>query len=266
MSEIGNLFDGGFISDEDESLKAKSVTNFGLNTGAVITKFEHNPNAGKDGSPTDALDIEITLGTKRFMTRFFEINKVFSKGKNSVEITDTTSEEYIAGYNEAAKAQKGIITHYLKVFYTEAEIGKAFANASLKSFADYYKFVAEAVQLGMKRKGPEVDIFLQYQWQIKSGQDITYLELPKNMKDGSFICKPIACEGKWNEVRNADGLSYVDDKGNLHRFKRDASFLTSAKGFQQSTKTKTSTEGVNAMAGNTADGSTPPPAKGTGGW
>ena len=222
----------GFQSDEDKSLKAGTQGGtFGLNTGAKLVKFEFNPNGGKDNSEANCLDIEIHIGEKKFMQRHYEITKVYSK--KGGEITDTTSKEYIEAYNEVAKHQKGLITHYLKIFFTEEEIKSSFANATIKNFADYYKFVADAIKIGVQRKGAEIDIFLQYQWNINSGQSRTFLELPKNMKDGAFVCKPIPVTGKWSEVKDADGLHYIDEAGNKHRFTRTVNYLQSNKAIQQ---------------------------------
>lgn len=263
MSLEQEIFAGSFQSDEDESLKSKggNFGVFGLNTGAKITKFEYNAKAGKDGADGDALDIEVTVGeNKKMMQRLFAVSKVFAK--DSTEITDTASEAYIKGFNEQVKHQRAVITHYLKIFYTEEEIAKAFASATIKGFVDFYKFVTEAIKIGIQRKGPEVDVFLQYQWNISKGQDKTYLELPKNMKDGAFICKPIPAKGEWKEVRDADGLHYEDEAGAIHRFKKDKNFLDSNKGKQQTTGTSSSAGGAAMNSG------TPTPAAGgiTGGW
>ena len=220
-----------FQSDEDKNLKGGTPGGkFGLNTGAKLVKFEYNANCGKDGAAGNGLDIEVTVGDKRFMQRNFEISKVFGKDG---EITDTTSEAYTKGYNQVAGQLKGIITHYLKVFYTEEEIKAAFSKVTIKSFVDYFKFVAEAVKIGMERKGNDIDIFLQYQWNITSGQSRTFLELPKNMKDGAFVCAPIVAKGTWTEVRDKEGLHYEDEAGTKHRFTRDSNYLDSNKAKQQ---------------------------------
>lgn len=235
MSLEQELFND-FQSDEDKTLKAGTPGGkFGLNTGAKLVKFEFNPNGGKDGAAANCVDIEVNLGDKRFLQRNYEITKVYSK--KGGELTDTSSDEYINAYKEAVKHLKGLFTHYLRIFFTEEEIKAAMSKATIKSNVDYFKFVADAIKIGIERKGPEVDVFLQYQWNIGSGQDRTFLELPKNLKDGSFICKPIPVTGKWNEVKDKDGLKYVDDAGNEHRFKRDVNYLSSNKANVQTSGT-----------------------------
>lgn len=242
MSLVQDLFGGSIMSDEDTSLKGSSGNygKFGLNK-AKLVKVEFNPNAGKDGAPTNALDIEVNIGEKRFLQRQFEVSKIF--GKDGTEITDKDSEEYIKGFTAAVKQQQGLLTHYLKIFYTEEKIKQVFSSVTIKTFEDYFKFVAEAIAMGIKEKGNDVDVFLQYQWNITSGQDKTYLELPKNMKDGYFICKATTPKGgEWKEVRDTKGLHYEDAEGNIHKFVKDNNFLASKKGIQQ-----TSGEAPNSM-------------------
>lgn len=249
MSLENELFKD-FQSDEDSTLKGGSMGGkFGLNTGAELVKFEFNPNGGKDNSPANCLDIQVNIGEKKFMQRFYEITKVYGKDG---EITDKESEAYKKAFNDAGKQLRGVITHYMKIFHTEEEIKAALAKTSINNFVDYFKFATEAVKNGIQKKGPEVDVFLQWQWQISSGQDKTYLELPKNMKDGSFICKPIATSSSWKEVRDAKkGLSYVDESGAEHRFKRDANYLTSNKAIQQKEGSSSQDMGGSASAGTT---------------
>ena len=79
MSLVQDLFGGSIMSDEDTSLKGSSGNygKFGLNK-AKLVKVEFNPNAGKDGAPTNALDIEVNIGEKRFLQRQFEVSKIFA--------------------------------------------------------------------------------------------------------------------------------------------------------------------------------------------
>ena len=230
MSLEQDLFQD-FLSDEDKSLKgAGGNLKFGLNSG-IITKFEFNPNSGKDASELNALEIAIKIGDREVRQKIFETLKVF--GKNG-EITDTESDEYKKAYTTDVAQKRGLITHYLKVFYTEEELKVGMRTANVNSFVTLFKFAQKAIEAGIKSKGAEVDVFLQYQWNKSEGNAMTYLELPKNMKDGAFICKPIKPDGGiWKEVRDAKGLHYEDGKGNIHRFTREKSYLETPKAIQQ---------------------------------
>ena len=80
----------GYQNSEDLA-PGKQDGRFGLNTGAFVTKFEYNPNAGSDGAAGDAIDFTVQIGEREYRHRFFPITKVFGKDG---EITDTKSEEY----------------------------------------------------------------------------------------------------------------------------------------------------------------------------
>ena len=85
-----------------------------------------------------------------------------------------------------------------------------------------------------------MDVFLQYQWQIAEGQNKTYLEIPKNLKDGKFLCP--AMPGTFEEVRDATGLYYINRKDNTyHLFTRSSSYLSSNKAIRQTIEEETKT-------------------------
>ena len=239
----------GFQSDEDASLKAKSGFGlFGLNTG-VIQKFEYTPaikdETGKELS--EQIAIEIKSGESIYKQWWMPVNKVF--GKDGGEINEGHS-DYTKNYNEQMKHFKSVMTHYLKIFISEDNLKAAFA-APLNSFGDFAKLVCTLMAPAVAGAKP-VDVFLQYQWKIKEGNTMTFLELPKNLKDGSFITAHMAPVGAWKEVRNAEGLSYVDDAGNVHRFKRSKSYLDSPKAVQQKEGQETSIGGSAMNAGTSA--------------
>ena len=78
--------------DSGELAPGKQGGKFGLNTGAFITKFEFNSNAGKDGAAGDAIDLTVQVGEREYRHRFFPITKVFAK--EGGEITDVNSNAY----------------------------------------------------------------------------------------------------------------------------------------------------------------------------
>jgi|GEM_PF-6620232 len=229
MSEQ-NLF-SDFLSDEDKSLKGAGASlKFGLNTGK-LEKFEFNPNSGKDGEPANAIDIVIKIGEREVKQKIFETVKVFGKDG---EITDKESPEYKKAYTDDVKLKKGLLTHYMKIFLPEDIIAAKLKEVTIKNFVDLFKFAQSAVEAGIKKAGNNlVDVFLQYQWSINPGQTMTYLEIPKNLKDGGFICKAIEPVGEWKEVTDNEGLHYEDEIGNIHKFKRDRNYLKTPKAIQQ---------------------------------
>ena len=194
---------------------------FGLNTGAMVTKFEFTENAGKDNAPGEAIDLTVQIGEKEFRKRFFPIEKVF--GKNG-EITDTNSDEYKETFAKEVNLLNGALTDVAKCFATEEEIKNALVGVnSFKTFGQALERVVKAN--GAWDKVP-VDVFLCYQWQPKGENTRTYLELPKNVKHGSYICKSQGAG--YNQTENTSGISYANEEGSLHPFTRTSWFAESA--------------------------------------
>ena len=116
---------------------------FGLNTGAHITKFEYNANAGAGGAAQDALDLTIQVGEREYRKRFFPISKVYAKGDGG-EITDTNSEEYKIRFKEEAELFNATVSDIVKVFVGEEDL-KAALSTPMSSFADFARVVTRLV-------------------------------------------------------------------------------------------------------------------------
>lgn len=244
-----DIFADGFLSDEDASLKAKgSSVKFGLNTGK-LTRFEYSETSGKDKNKK-AIEIDINIGERVIRTWLNEIDRVY--GKDNQILTDKDSEEYAKAYKDTLNTVRGVVSHYLKIFYTEDDLKNKIKSNGINTLVDYFKFASAGVNAAMKTKGNDVDVFLQYQFKKSAGQKITFLEMPQNMKYGAFICKAIKPVGEWTEVRDSEGLSYKDKEGNTHRFKRDASYLTTKMANQQKEEDDNNT----SKAGEAMNGST----------
>lgn len=196
---------------------------FGLNTGAFITKFELNENAGKDGAAADAIDFTVQVGEREFRHRFFPISKVFAKGGG--EITDTNSEEYKKAMASEVAQFNAVISDIVKVFVSEEDL-KLALQVPIPTFKDFAKIVTRLVQATPNWQKKPVDVFLQYQWAPSGDNDKTYLELPKNVKQGVFIV-PSEGEG-FKEERTSTHLKYVKDDGTEHPFKRGEWFVNNA--------------------------------------
>lgn len=226
---MSNLF-GTFLSDSAEELKGKGgARNFGLNQGFIISKYEFNPNASADGSPNPALDINLT--SKDGSTIYYTIYgnpTIFDANGNILE--DTSSEEYQKKFRAEVATLQGVLTHFAKLVYTEEEYKKLLTDTNPTSAAELLQFSAKVMSKAVIEKTP-IEVFLQYQWSIKKDNDRTFLELPKNLKDGYFLSK--ATKGPWKEVRDEEGLRYLDNEGNEHIFKRSANYLTTNKAIEQ---------------------------------
>lgn len=214
----------GFVDDTDQSLKSKSGGKFGLNgKEAFLFKFELNPNAGADGALGDALDVSFNIKEKSFNLRIYPVTKVYD-AKNQ-EITDVNSKEYITGFNTELTQKNAVIVHILKaVGVTEAQIKTALGQP-MEDFAAFINALVTLLPANFNTI--PLDLFLEYQWEIPSGQDRTFLQIPKNMKGGYFVCP--AQDGTWTEVLSEGKLTYTNATGQVHPFDRDKNFMESNK-------------------------------------
>ncbi len=218
----------GFQSDNDESLKSKSGGKFGLNS-ATITKFEFNPNAGKDGAPSNAIDMTIMIGDREYRNRVYDITGDLYSGNESVSPGEP-------GYAEAFAAEQkqktAVVVHGLKALgVTDAQIMERLKAAQPTDFATWAQAVCSTLPANFATL--PVDVFLEYQWNIGEGNDRTYLQLPKNMKGGRFLSPAVACVGEWTETVDSKGLRYIDKANTEHPFTRGKNYMESNKAIQQ---------------------------------
>jgi len=206
----------------DDTVRQNNLK-FGLNTNTFLTKFEYIPNGGKDGAQQDALDIVFNINGTERSYRMFPVVKAF--GKDGQEITDPTAPEF----RELMIDQNSKVVHILHCFVEKDYIKAALNSKPDQTFKEYAQTASKLLPKDFQKK--ELDIFLQYQWQIQEGRDRTYLELPKKMKYGSWLCphKP----GNWKEERKenpSDGdskaLKYVNERGEEHPFTKNGWFMS----------------------------------------
>lgn len=239
--------------------------NFGLNAGrAFLTKFEWIPNGGKDGAEQEALEIIFNVNGVDKSHRQFPVTKAFLKGGG--ETTDPKAPEF----QEAFSDFNAIITHILHAFVDSDSI-KAAMSIPISSFKQFCQ-VAMSIPPKNYKEIP-LDIFMQWEWQLRDGQEKTYLTIPSKMKYGKWLAPAQA--GIWEEhrVENPadtvrEALYYTNAEGNKHPFVKNGWFMNSNFAKQQradgrtaeevaaSTKSTTSANGTTGEAPKTA----PPPA------
>ncbi len=210
--------------DSNEVAPGASGGKFGLNTGVNVTKFEYNPNAGKDGAQQDGIDLTIQIGEREYMKRFFPVSKVFAKGGG--EITDTNSPEYKEELEKAVKLLNAELTSIVEAYVSPEEV-KAALSAPINSFKDFAQILERLVKSVPNWEKQPVDVFLQYQWQPTGDNDRTYLQLPNNVKQGIYIVKSKG--NGYVEDRTDTHLKYYNpENGETHPFKRGKWFVESA--------------------------------------
>lgn len=213
-----------------------SSIKFGLNSGAVLTKFEYNPNGGAEGAALDVVDINVNVNGKEFRQRFFPVTKVFREGRDSNgvqlqgEITDVTSDEYKEAIARDSKRLNAILCGYAECFVSEEQLQAALATP-ISGFKDFVLILERLIKSNPEWDKTPLDVFLQYQWQPKGDKDKTFLELPctgsklKHIKQGTFVCK--SQEGNFVQDPLSTGIKYVNEQNVEHPFVRTAWFKDS---------------------------------------
>ncbi len=211
----------------DDSSKRGDFT-FGLNQRVKMTKFEYNSQGGAGNTEGDCIDVEFSKGDSHMRMRLFPVTKAF-EGKT--EITDPKHPAFQA----AIGLLNSTITHILSRFIDKDELKKAFATpiASFKQYANI-----SAALLPKNFSEIDLDLFLQYEWQLSGNNEITFLQIPKNFKQGPWLA--VSEEGTFTQVRkenpdNTDqnALTYVNEEGVVHSIKRNGWFVNSNFATQQ---------------------------------
>lgn len=252
MSEVKQEGGYGFA----EHVPQDSAYVFGLNAGqSYLTKFEWTPNGGKDGAEQEALEIVITTNGKDQSLRKFPITKAFFRVEGSTEQVETVDPSHPAIAQEKANLS-ALLVHILGCFVPKEDIRSAL-SVQIKDFKHYCQLLQGLLPKDFATK--KLDSFLNYQWQIKGENDKTFLEFPKNMKHGRWLCASVAAAGgewekqvKENASDNEVALRYVDSEGNIHPFTRTGWFMNSNFATQQkeeSTANKNLTEGATKKGG-----------------
>lgn len=206
---------------EAENNNSKDYGKFGLNQNVMVKTFEYNPNGGKNNTPLECIDFAVTIGDAEYRTRFFPIAKVYSK---NVELTDKNSQEYKDALKAAENMLSSTLCSIVKCFVPIEVLTKAL-SVNFPDFKTYATTLEKLMKVGKFNTVP-VDVFLQYQFSVAPGKTKTYLELPKNVRQGIFITK--AQEGNFVENRTSEGIKYLNENNVEHPISRGKWFVSSS--------------------------------------
>lgn len=180
----------GYSSDE----RKENPFDFGLNAGVTFLKsFGYIPNGGKDGADQDALEIIFEINGVEKSYRKFPVTKAYLKTKKGEPQQETTDPKHKA-FIEAVDDLNSSVVHILRAFVDNMTIEAALAK-KIASFKDFCNITAGL--LPAKYDEVALDIFLGYQWQMSTGRDKTYLDIPTKVKQGKWLCKEVP--GIWEE-------------------------------------------------------------------
>ena len=214
----------------DDSVKS-SPFSFGLNAKAAkLKKFEYITNGGAGGSAGEAVEIVFDINGKDVSCRKFPVTKVFDK--NGTEYTTESTEEAKKLFRAAYDELNAWMVALLKCYVPAEQIQTALA-VPINNFREYVGILRNLFPANTPTV--ELDIFMEYQWNITGENTRTFLQVPNKTKQGKFICAAVApVGGNWKAVvvENPDNterqaLKYVDGAGNVHPFTRTGWYMNS---------------------------------------
>lgn len=200
----------GFSNTEE--LVSNNAGTFGLNTGAKLVKFEFNPNAGKDGVAQDALDIVFKIEEREFNHRLFPLQKFQDEDDET--------------FKKRAKVFSGCVVDIVKCFVPQDTI-KTALSAPMADFKQFAETVVRLVKSNTNWDKTPLDLFLQYQWQIRNGSERTFLEVPRYGASYHGVYVVPSKGPGFKRVEDSTSLKYVNAAGEEHPFKRSEWFMNS---------------------------------------
>jgi hypothetical protein len=232
---VNNEAGYGYASDDVKI----SPFNFGGNFGnCFLTKIEWIPNGGANGAEQEALDIIFKINDVDKSYRMFPVTQGFDK--NNQPVKDPNSKEF----KDALQDWNAKMTHIMHCFVSD-DVLKAALAKRIKSLKEYAAVIKALLPKDFDKK--PLDIFLQYQWQPSANKSRTYLEIPKKMSYGKWLCPAMA--GNWKEMKaeNIDentrkALWYVNEEGQEHIFVKNGWFMSGKFSHQQKEDTEEEAE------------------------
>lgn len=194
---------------------------FGLNQDVRLTKFEYNPNGGRDESAQDCLDVTVQVAGREFRKRWYEVEKVYFKG-NEISEKDPNFEK------EKKKLEKDLSETVISIVeaIVPATVVKEHLGKPTSSFKEFIQNLEEAVKSNPDWDNKPLDVFLPYQWIPSKNNTRTFEEIPKSIKHGSFLVEHVP--GDFAPIETDKGLSYYDSNLEIyHPFKRTGWFMSS---------------------------------------
>lgn len=168
--------------------KSDILQSGGSNNGA---KFGVNPFVLEnisletdDKSSNLYISIEGSVGDRQFRHREYEVTRAYDSAGN--EVTDSND----PAFQKAVDMFNSYMNDFGCAYVGEEKYYSALTSQQFNGFSDFANFVINIIKASdtFKNNKP-ILIFLQFQWEPRSGQERTYLEFPKSksIKHGDFF-------------------------------------------------------------------------------
>jgi len=202
----------------EESVETKSTNlKFGLNQKVFLKEIKFEPNAGQGNTAGEAFDFIFNVAGTETKARVYPVTSVTVNGTS---VSDPEHEDF----KKAVSKLQAWCTSFFKCFITQEQLKSAIASAAQANngltFAQYMKAQMNACGKEALTKTP-LDLFLEYGSANAEGKK--YLQVCKNRVHGKFVSKHVP--GDFKEVKDNDGLKYVNSNGEFHPFSRSSWWL-----------------------------------------
>ncbi len=181
---------GGYVSTEDQG--KSGFGQFGLNTGITVLDVSYGELSF--GENLNGVTIEYELNGAVKKDNIIDVTKAISNGE---DITDPNHKEFKKQQN----IWKQRVIHFGEAFATREEVIEAVSQPH-SSYESYANAIIDLVT--PRLADHTVDLFMQYQWQLKEGADKKFLEIPKKTKMGSWV--KASMEGEFFKVEIKDNV------------------------------------------------------------
>lgn len=206
--------DYSFVPNVDDvQVTGRDFEQFGLNQGAMVTRFEVCPNGEGTLSPGVRVCVKVSD------SKFDQNGYVFFESK----FADTQDKK--EGQHREVMATLSHIANALGV--SNDNITSALQQRKPQSILQYAQVICGLCATRVNQV--PVDVFMQYQKKLGNDGKV-HVDLPNSVRQGAFMAP--ATQGAWKKVEDASGLRYhrPGNPQELHPFQRSAYFMGTVQG------------------------------------
>lgn len=198
----GNVTPGNLVG-------SKMGGKFGLNQGTLVSfdlvQDEKNHNS-------KYVHLVIKIGEREYNKRYYEPNKIWHENQEIGIEHELYASKKDAAEEEFSKTIVSIVEAFVPLQTIEQTLRTGVTG--------FDSFVTKMTNLVNTSINKNIDVFLQ--WQKVAVNGTQYLEIPSSCKHGYFVAPHT---GEFVEKKTNDNLTYVNDKGEQHKFTRTEWFM-----------------------------------------
>lgn len=209
-----------FLGVNEDDQFGKAGGKFGLNQDVRVTSIEYM-NKTKDGKPSSRVAFVVKVQDREYFgTIFGMIYGDPTKKEGGLKKGD---EDYDDEYVKRIKAALATLKHLVKALGVSDEaIEEEIAKTKPQDFEGLCQVVLSLLPPNYAEI--PVDVFLNHgTWTTPEGELRPTFDLPGNMWDKYWIAPHQP--GNFKEVRDRNGIQYINEKGEVHKIVKDSRYL-----------------------------------------